>query len=90
MFIVLHLGTEMWLCYTCDSMVAMLQLEKMKGELETLKQEHAKQKVSDSSMLARLQGEQDHMSEGNKQTEVKFTNTKGAMRQRVCVASLFV
>ena len=59
------------------------QLEKMKGQLETMKQEHAKQKVSDSSALARLQGQQEGMSEANKQTEVKFTNTKGIMRKRV-------
>jgi len=57
----------------------------MKGQLETLKQEHAKQKVSDSSMLARLQGQLEAMSEANKQTEVKFHNTKGAMRKRVTV-----
>ena len=57
----------------------------MKGQLETLKQEHAKQKVSDSSMLARLQGQQEAMSEANKQTEVKFNNTKGVMRKRVTV-----
>ncbi|XP_076464396.1 coiled-coil domain-containing protein 42 homolog [Babylonia areolata] len=58
------------------------ELEKIKGELETMKQEHAKQKVSDSSTLARLQGQQDSLSEVNKQIEVKFNNTKGTMRQR--------
>lgn len=58
------------------------ELEKLKGELEELKQEHAKMSVSDSSMLACLQGEHEHMSERNKQTEVKFANTKGLMRQK--------
>ncbi|KAL8622933.1 hypothetical protein ACOMHN_027054 [Nucella lapillus] len=58
------------------------ELEKTKGRLETLKQDHAKSKVSDSSTLARLQGQQDGLSEGNKQMEVKYVNTKGVMRQR--------
>ncbi|KAK7468099.1 hypothetical protein BaRGS_00036682 [Batillaria attramentaria] len=58
------------------------KLEELKQELESLKQEHDKQKVSDSSTLARLQGISDKLAEANKQTEVKFSNSKGDMRKR--------
>jgi len=58
------------------------ELEDIKHRLESLKQDHAKQKVSDSSALARLQGMQEGITENNKQMDVKFNNTKGKMRQK--------
>ncbi|PVD32298.1 hypothetical protein C0Q70_07731 [Pomacea canaliculata] len=58
------------------------ELEDLKQVLENLKQEHAKQKVSDSSALARLQGQQERFAETNQKTEAKFSSTEGLMRKR--------
>jgi hypothetical protein len=64
------------------------QLEKLKQGLEELKQEHAKHSVSDSSHLARLQSDFEHQSEANKLMEVKFANSKGAMREKVMTCNI--
>lgn len=55
----------------------------MKQTLETMRQDHNKEKASDSSTLAILQDIQENLAESNQQSESKFSSNKGNMRNRV-------
>ncbi|XP_064599610.1 uncharacterized protein LOC135466163 [Liolophura sinensis] len=58
------------------------ELEKLKVELEELKQEHDKRKVSNNSELAILQKRQDSFIQDNYKKEENFLTGKGELRRR--------
>ncbi|XP_061174002.1 uncharacterized protein LOC133183078 [Saccostrea echinata] len=58
------------------------EIENLKKELDTMKTEHDKRKVSINSQLAKLQNLQDRVQDSNKQHEQQFASSKGDMRKR--------
>lgn len=66
-----------------SSLLHLFQLEKLKAELEELKQEHDKRKVSNNSELAILQKRQDSFIQDNHKKEETFLTGKGELRRRV-------
>ena len=59
------------------------QLELLKNELDSMKNDHNKQVVSINSELSRLQQVQDTEAAENQKQENLYNATKGGVRERV-------
>jgi hypothetical protein len=59
------------------------QIENLRKELDDMKTDHDKRKVSINSHLAKLQNLQEKRQDVNKQEEQQFATNKGDMRKRV-------
>ena len=59
-------------------------MERLKQELEVMKQDHDKMKLSINSRLSLLQHDQEKNSDQNQEKELKFGIKRVNMRKQVC------